>query len=101
MAKTKTKLTAEEKRERDNARALKNLQIAMADPVKHLQYRYNNNYSWRINRWAQKSAKRNGLTATDVVKQYKEGNLIFHDVKGRRGFEVPNDMLKRPETIDK
>ena len=101
VTKTKTKLTEEEKRERNNARANKNLKKAMADPVNYLQYRDNNNYSRRINRWAQKIADKNALTAKEVLKQYKEGNLIFHDVKGRRGFEVPNDMLKRPETIDK
>ena len=101
VTKTKTKLTEEEKRERDSARVNKNLKKAMADPVNYLQYCDNNNYSRRINRHAQKFADKNALTAKDVLKQYKEGNLIFHDVKGRRGFEVPNDMLKRPETIDK
>jgi hypothetical protein len=98
---TKTKLTEEEKQQRDYDRSLKNFKQVKADPEKHIPYRVGNNFSRRINRCIKNFGKENGLNADEVVKQYKNGDLIFIDIPYRCKFVVAEQRLKNPETIDK
>ena len=98
---TKPKLTKEDIKKREYDRSIKNFKQYTADPQKHNQYRVGNNFSRMINRCARNFGIENGLEPNEVLKQYKNGDLILIDVPYKRKFVVAEHRLKNPQTKDK